>query len=58
MCACSQCWSNVYALALNELPARYVSDNSRILESYARFRADHGALVREKVAASSTTRCA
>ena len=52
MCACSQCWSNVYALALNELPARYVSDNSRILESYARFRADHGALVREKVAAA------
>jgi propanediol utilization protein len=52
MCACSQCWCNVYALALNELPSRYVSDNGRILDSYARFRADYGALVRERVAAA------
>ena len=52
MCACSQCWSNVYALALNELPSRYVSENSRVLESWARFRADYGSLVRERVAAA------
>jgi putative phosphotransacetylase len=52
LCSCSQCWSNVFALALNAMPARYVSDNGRILDFYRRFRTDYGALAREKVAAA------
>jgi len=30
-CRCSQCWSNVFAVTLNEIPPRYVSDHGRIL---------------------------
>jgi putative phosphotransacetylase len=52
LCTCSQCWSNVYALALNAMPARYVSDHCRILDCYRRFREDYGALARERVAAA------
>jgi putative phosphotransacetylase len=50
LCACSQCWSNVFALALNAVPARYVSDHGRIIDFYKRFRDEHGALVKERVA--------
>jgi putative phosphotransacetylase len=52
MCTCSQCWSNVYALALNAMPARYVSDHSRILDYYHRFREEYGSLARERVTAA------
>jgi putative phosphotransacetylase len=52
LCSCSQCWSNVFALALNGMPARYVSDNGRILDFYRRFREEYGALARQKVAES------
>jgi len=52
LCACSQCWSNVVALALNALPARYVSDLVRLPDYYRRFREEFGELVRERVAAA------
>jgi putative phosphotransacetylase len=45
-CTCSQCWGNVFALALNRLPPRYVSDYTRVLEFLPRFRADYGEQVR------------
>ena len=52
LCTCSQCWSNVFALALNAMPARYVSDHGRILDYYRRFREEYGALARERVTAA------
>ncbi len=52
LCSCSQCWSNVFALALNAMPARYVSDHGRILDFYRRFREEYGALARERVVAA------
>jgi putative phosphotransacetylase len=52
LCACSQCWSNVLALALNALPARYVSDHSRIADYYRRFRDEYGELAKDRVAAA------
>lgn len=54
LCACSQCWSNVYALALNAMPVRYVSDHERIFDFYRRFRAEYGPLAKERVAAALT----
>jgi len=44
-CRCSQCWSNVFAVALNEIPPRYVSDHGRILECLRRYREDYGEVV-------------
>jgi putative phosphotransacetylase len=52
LCACSQCWSNVFALALNAMPARYVSDHGHILDFHRRFRDEYGPLARERVAAA------
>ncbi len=52
LCTCSQCWCNVFALALNSVPGRYVSENSMILEYYLRFRKDYGPLARERVKAA------
>ena len=52
LCTCSQCWCNVYALALNAMPARYVSDHGRILDYYRRFREEYGALAAERVSAA------
>ena len=52
LCACSQCWSNVYALTLNAMPPRYVSDHARILDYFRRFREEYGALARERAAAA------
>jgi putative phosphotransacetylase len=52
MCTCSQCWSNVFALALNAMPARYVSEHGRILDYYRRFRQEYGELARQRVAAA------
>lgn len=40
-CACSQCWNNVFAIALNELPGRYVSYSPNITEIMHRFRNDY-----------------
>jgi putative phosphotransacetylase len=52
LCTCSQCWSNAFALALNAMPARYVSDHGRIIDFYRRFRQEYGTLARERVAAA------
>ena len=52
LCTCSQCWSNVFALALNAMPARYVSDHGRILDYYSRFRREYGELARQRVASA------
>jgi putative phosphotransacetylase len=52
LCACSQCWSNVYALALNAMPVRYVSDLDRIFDFHRRFREEYGPLARERVASA------
>jgi putative phosphotransacetylase len=52
LCACTQCWSNVYALALNAMPVRYVSDQTRIFDFYRRFREEYGPLAHERVAAA------
>jgi putative phosphotransacetylase len=54
LCSCSQCWSNVFALALNQMPARYVSDNARLLDYYQRFREEYGVLARQRVAQALT----
>ena len=43
-CACSQCWSNLFALAMNELPPRYVSEHTKILDYLPRFRGEYGEL--------------
>ena len=51
-CRCSQCWSNVFAVTLNEIPPRYVSDHGRILECLQRYREDYGELVRHTLARS------
>ena len=42
----------MFALALNAMPARYVSDHGRILDFYRRFRDEYGSLARERVKAS------
>jgi putative phosphotransacetylase len=52
LCTCSQCWSNVFALALNAMPARYVSEHGRILDYYRRFSQEYGELARQRVAAA------
>ena len=52
LCACSQCWSNVYALALNAMPVRYVSDHERIFDFLKRFREEYGPLAHERVASA------
>ncbi|HEY9593559.1 MAG TPA: late competence development ComFB family protein, partial [Spirochaetia bacterium] len=52
LCACSQCWSNTFALALNAMPARYVSDHGMLLDFYRRFREEYGELAREQVRAA------
>jgi putative phosphotransacetylase len=52
LCRCSQCWSNVFALALNAMPARYVSDHGRILDFYRRFSQEYGVLAAEQVRAA------
>jgi putative phosphotransacetylase len=44
-CNCSQCWSNIYAVTLNEIPPRYVSDHALILDCLRRYREDYGELV-------------
>jgi putative phosphotransacetylase len=49
-CRCSQCWSNVFAVTLNEVPPRYVSDHGRILDCLRRYREDYGELVRHTLA--------
>jgi putative phosphotransacetylase len=51
-CRCSQCWSNVFAVTLNEIPPRYVSDHGRILDCLQRYREDYGELVRHTLARS------
>lgn len=48
-CRCTQCWMNVFALALNLLPPRYISEHTRILDCVQRFRREYDELVREKL---------
>jgi len=49
-CTCDVCRSNVFALALNSLPARYISDHSRALMVAQRTRDEYGNLIRRKIA--------
>ncbi len=48
-CQCSLCWSNAFSIALNELPPRYVSEQSRILDCFHRFRQEYDVLLRTKL---------
>ena len=48
-CTCSQCWSNLGALALNELPPRYVSEHGRIIDFLPRFRSEYEKIVQRKL---------
>lgn len=49
-CNCEVCRANVFALALNRLPSRYISDHSRLLMVAQRTRDELGCLIRRKVA--------
>ena len=49
-CQCSLCWTNAFSVALNDLPPRYVSDQSRILDCFQRFRQEYDELLRKKLA--------
>ena len=49
-CTCEVCRSNVFALTLNRLPARYISDHSRLLIVAQRTRDEFGTLIRRKMA--------
>ena len=40
-CACAQCWNNVFAITLNDLPSRYISYTPNITEFMQRFRHDY-----------------
>ncbi len=49
-CTCEVCRSNVFALTLNNLPTRYVSDHSRVVMVAERTRDEYGSLIRRKIA--------
>jgi putative phosphotransacetylase len=49
-CACSECWANVTALALNNLSPRYVTETARVPEHLPRYEADYRAEVADRVA--------
>ncbi len=48
-CTCSMCWTNVFSVALNELPPRYVSEHTRIRDFLQRFRRDYRTMIRAKI---------
>jgi len=49
-CTCDVCRSNVFAIALNNLPTRYMTDHSRLVLVAQRTRDEYGALIRRKIA--------
>jgi putative phosphotransacetylase len=48
-CFCRECWANVYAVAMNELPTRYVSDERLIPTFINLCRAEHEPLIRQQL---------
>ncbi len=51
-CRCSQCWNNIFSLALNNLPSLYVSENRNIDKYLARFDAEYHTEITEKLDAA------
>ena len=49
-CTCEVCRSNVFAVALNNLPTRYITDHSRVVLVAQRTRDEYGSLIRRKIA--------
>ena len=49
-CTCEVCRSNVFAIALNNLPARYITDHSRFVMVAQGTRDEYGSLIRRKIA--------
>ena len=49
-CTCELCRANVFALALNNLPTRYISDHARLLIVAEGTRDEYGGLIKRKVA--------
>jgi len=49
-CTCEVCRSNVFAVALNNLPTRYLTDHSRFVMVAQRTRDEYGSLIRRKIA--------
>lgn len=48
-CPCDECRANALAIALNSLPARYVSDHRLLLLYVDRFRAESLDLIRDRI---------
>ena len=48
-CPCDECRANALALALDSLPARYVSDQHALMRYAERFRAESIDLIRERI---------
>jgi competence protein ComFB len=49
-CTCELCRANVFALALNSLPPRYISDHARLLIVAQSTRDEYAGLIRRKIA--------
>ena len=49
-CTCELCRANAFALTLNSLPTRYISDHARLLIVAQSTRDEYGGLVRRKIA--------
>jgi hypothetical protein len=49
-CTCELCRANAFALTLNSLPTRYISDHSRLLIVAQSTRDEYGGLIRRKTA--------
>jgi putative phosphotransacetylase len=54
-CFCPQCRANMFALAINGLPSRYVTDEYLILTFVERYRTEYAELVRNKLAEAVDT---
>jgi competence protein ComFB len=48
-CTCELCRANIFALTLNSLPTRYISDHARLLIVAESTRDEYGGLIRRKV---------
>ena len=48
-CFCRECRANIFALTMNELPPRYVTDERIILTFVERYRTEYAELVRHKL---------
>lgn len=54
-CFCQECRANMFALAMNELPPRYVTDERLILTFVERYRTEYAELVRHTLEHSVDT---